>query len=90
MAGKQVLLLYFYSWNRLYLQFHFQSADRCHRIGQKRPCVITRLVVEDSIESRIVMLQEKKAHMINSTVNKDDVSMEKLTPQDMQFLFRGN
>lgn len=36
------------------------------------------------------MLQEKKAHMINSTVNKDDVSMEKLTPQDMQFLFRGS
>ncbi|KAL9054757.1 MAG: hypothetical protein Q9162_003955 [Coniocarpon cinnabarinum] len=68
----------------------WQSADRCHRIGQKRPCVITRLVVEDSIESRIVLLQEKKAHMINSTVNKDDVSMEKLTPQDMQFLFRGS
>lgn len=68
----------------------WQSADRCHRIGQRRPCVITRLCVEDSIESRIVMLQEKKAHMINSTVNKDDVAMEKLTPQDMHFLFRGS
>ncbi|KAB8349413.1 hypothetical protein FH972_023440 [Carpinus fangiana] len=68
----------------------WQSADRCHRIGQRRPCVITRLCVEDSIESRIVMLQEKKAHMINSTVNKDDVAMDKLTPQDMHFLFRGS
>lgn len=68
----------------------WQSADRCHRIGQRRPCVITRLVVEDSIESRIVMLQEKKAQMIQGTVNNDDVAMEKLTPQDMQFLFRGS
>lgn len=67
----------------------WQSADRCHRIGQKRPCVITRLVIEDSVESRIVMLQEKKAAMINGTVNKDTVAIEKLTPEDMQFLFRG-
>ncbi|KAK7531423.1 SNF2 family N-terminal domain-containing protein [Phyllosticta citribraziliensis] len=67
----------------------WQSADRCHRIGQKRPCVITRLVVEDSVESRIVMLQEKKAALISSTVNQDKVAMEKLTPEDMQFLFRG-
>ena len=62
----------------------WQSADRCHRIGQRRPCVITRLCIEDSVESRIVMLQEKKAHLINSTVNNDNVAFEKLTPQDMQ------
>ena len=68
----------------------WQSADRCHRIGQKRPCVITRLCVEDSVESRIVMLQEKKANMINGTINNDQVALEKLTPEDMQFLFRGS
>ncbi|KAK5112692.1 hypothetical protein LTR85_011203 [Meristemomyces frigidus] len=67
----------------------WQSADRCHRIGQRRPCVITRLCIEDSVESRMVMLQEKKANMINGTINNDKTSMEKLTPEDMQFLFRG-
>ena len=67
----------------------WQSADRCHRIGQKRPCVITRLCIEDSVESRMVMLQEKKANMINGTINNDQVALEKLTPEDMQFLFRG-
>ncbi|KAL2834512.1 SNF2 family N-terminal domain-containing protein [Aspergillus cavernicola] len=69
----------------------WQSADRCHRIGQRRPCVITRLCIEDSVESRIVMLQEKKANMINGTINKDQgEALEKLTPADMQFLFRGS
>ncbi|GAB7343801.1 hypothetical protein MBLNU457_1772t1 [Dothideomycetes sp. NU457] len=68
----------------------WQSADRCHRIGQKRPCVITRLCIEDSVESRIVMLQEKKANMIAGTVNNDKIAMERLTPEDMQFLFRGS
>ncbi|ATZ51277.1 Bcrad16 [Botrytis cinerea B05.10] len=67
----------------------WQSADRCHRIGQARPCSITRLCIEDSVESRMVLLQEKKANMIHSTINADESAMENLTPEDMQFLFRG-
>ncbi|KAI1946060.1 DNA repair protein rad16 [Ophidiomyces ophidiicola] len=68
----------------------WQSADRCHRIGQRRPCVITKLCIEDSVESRMVLLQEKKANMINGTINKDQSeALEKLTPEDMEFLFRG-
>ncbi|KLJ06781.1 adenosinetriphosphatase [Blastomyces silverae] len=68
----------------------WQSADRCHRIGQRRPCVITRLCIEDSVESRMVLLQEKKANMIRGTINKgESEALEKLTPADMQFLFRG-
>ncbi|KAK7910822.1 DNA repair protein RAD16 [Apiospora marii] len=68
----------------------WQSADRCHRIGQTRPCIITRLCIEDSVESRMVLLQEKKTNMINSTINSDDAAMESLTPEDLQFLFRGS
>ncbi|KAJ4388808.1 DNA repair protein rad16 [Gnomoniopsis smithogilvyi] len=68
----------------------WQSADRCHRIGQSRPCTITRLCIEDSVESRMVLLQEKKTNMINSTINSDDAAMESLSPEDLQFLFRGS
>ncbi|KAM0343054.1 hypothetical protein ACHAPU_008955 [Fusarium lateritium] len=68
----------------------WQSADRCHRIGQTRPCTITRLCIEDSVESRMVLIQEKKTNMINSTVNADDKAMDSLSPADMQFLFRGS
>ncbi|KAJ4233149.1 DNA repair protein rad16 [Fusarium solani] len=68
----------------------WQSADRCHRIGQTRPCTITRLCIEDSVESRMVLIQEKKTSMIHSTVNADDKAMDSLSPQDMQFLFRGS
>ncbi|KAF1983432.1 hypothetical protein K402DRAFT_338526 [Aulographum hederae CBS 113979] len=67
----------------------WQSADRCHRIGQKRPCVITRLCIEDSVESRMVLLQEKKAAMISGTINNDKVAMDRLSPEDLEFLFRG-
>ena len=43
---------------------NLQAADRIHRIGQTRVCRVTRMVIEDSIESRIIELQDKKARMI--------------------------
>lgn len=59
-------------------------------LSQRRPCIITRLCIEDSVESRMVLLQEKKASMINGTMNADQKAMESLTAEDMEFLFRGN
>ncbi|KAK6198712.1 SNF2 family N-terminal domain-containing protein [Scheffersomyces amazonensis] len=42
---------------------------------------------EDSIESKIIELQEKKANMIHATINQDDAAVSRLTPDDLQFLF---
>jgi DNA repair protein RAD16 len=38
----------------------------------------------------MVALQEKKAAMIAGTVNNDKVAMDRLSPEDLQFLFRGS
>jgi superfamily II DNA or RNA helicase len=37
-----------------------QAADRAHRIGQERPVLVTRLVAEDTVEERILALQQQK------------------------------
>lgn len=37
-----------------------QAIDRTHRIGQYRPIFATRFIIEDTIEERILKLQEKK------------------------------
>jgi superfamily II DNA or RNA helicase len=37
-----------------------QAADRVHRIGQDRPVMIYRLVATDTVEERILELQERK------------------------------
>jgi SNF2 family DNA or RNA helicase len=37
-----------------------QAADRAHRIGQVRPVLVHRLVAQDSVEERMLELQEKK------------------------------
>ncbi|KAI7893309.1 uncharacterized protein EV154DRAFT_157011 [Mucor mucedo] len=61
--------------------------DRIHRLGQHRPVRITRLIIENSIESRIVQLQEKKTALMNSTVGKMENALDKLTIEDLRFLF---
>ncbi|KIP05822.1 hypothetical protein PHLGIDRAFT_91672 [Phlebiopsis gigantea 11061_1 CR5-6] len=66
----------------------FQAMDRIHRLGQRRPVQAIKLVIEDSIESRIVQLQEKKSAMVDATLSTDDSAMGRLTPEDLGFLFR--
>jgi DNA repair protein RAD16 len=58
--------------------------DRIHRLGQHRPVQAIKLVVEDSIESRIVQLQEKKSAMVDATLSTDDSAMGRLTPEDVR------
>jgi DNA repair protein RAD16 len=62
--------------------------DRIHRLGQHRPVQAIKLVIEDSIESRIIQLQEKKSAMVDATLSTDDSAMGRLTPEDLGFLFR--
>jgi superfamily II DNA or RNA helicase len=37
-----------------------QAADRAHRFGQERPVMVYRMVAKDTVEERILGLQEKK------------------------------
>ncbi|KAK2462283.1 hypothetical protein APHAL10511_005589 [Amanita phalloides] len=66
----------------------YQAMDRIHRLGQRRPVQAIKLVVEDSIESRIIQLQEKKSAMVDATLSADESAMGRLTPADLSFLFR--
>ncbi|KAG2070033.1 hypothetical protein BDR04DRAFT_1143010 [Suillus decipiens] len=66
----------------------YQAMDRIHRLGQYRPVQAIKLVVEDSIERRIVQLQEKKSAMVDATLSTDDSAMGRLTLDDLNFLFR--
>ncbi|MFK7826831.1 MAG: SNF2-related protein [Oligoflexales bacterium] len=46
-----------------------QAADRAHRIGQKKPVIVTRLVSEDTVEQKILLLQEKKRALADSVIS---------------------
>ena len=44
----------------LFLQQDLQAQDRCHRLGQKRPVQVFRLVSENTVEEKIVERAQQK------------------------------
>lgn len=51
-----------------------QAADRAHRIGQRRPVTVYRLVVAGTIEEKIVRLHKEKRDLANSLLEGSDVT----------------
>ncbi|CAN0912887.1 Helicase-like transcription factor CHR28 [Linum grandiflorum] len=68
-----------------------QAIDRAHRIGQTRPVTVFRLTVKDTIEDRILALQEKKREMVASAFGEDvdGGRQTRLTEEDLKYLFMG-
>ncbi|CAH2036333.1 unnamed protein product [Thlaspi arvense] len=66
-----------------------QAIDRAHRIGQTRPVTVTRMTIKDSVEDRILALQEKKREMVASAFGEDHggSSATRLTVDDLRYLF---
>lgn len=65
-----------------------QAQDRIHRIGQFKPIKSTRFVIKDTVEERILQLQEKKQLVFEGTVGDSPDAMSKLTEADLKFLFQ--
>lgn len=49
--------------------------DRAHRIGQLKKVFVYRLVTKDSIEEKIMKLQERKVAMSKAIVNSENSTM---------------
>ncbi|KAK9089384.1 hypothetical protein Scep_028466 [Stephania cephalantha] len=66
-----------------------QAIDRAHRIGQTRPVTVVRLTVKDTVEDRILALQQKKREMVASAFGEDEAGgrQTRLTVEDLNYLF---
>lgn len=66
-----------------------QAMDRIHRIGQTRSVRVVRLVVKDSIEERILEMQDGKRKLASSAFKeKSDKEQRQMRVQDVQRLMR--
>lgn len=72
-------------WNNAVEQ---QAIDRTHRIGQTKNVFAYKLICKDTIEERIIQLQEKKKSLAGSLVVEEEGFVKALTEDDLEFLLK--
>ena len=83
LTSADTVIIYDPWWNPA---VELQAADRTHRIGQTRPVNSMKLLVRDSIEEKILRLQEKKQDIFDNVIDNPNISSEKLSVEDLKFL----
>lgn len=64
-----------------------QAIDRTHRIGQDKKVFAYKMICKDTVEEKIIRLQEKKKFVADSLIDVDKNVMKKLTKEDVAELF---
>ena len=64
-----------------------QAIDRTHRIGQTKNIFAYRMICKDTIEDKILQLQEKKRSLARDLVADDTGFVKTLTREDVEYLF---
>jgi len=66
-----------------------QASDRAHRIGQTKSVFVFKLVASDTVEERILELQQRKAALANIAF-MDEAEIGMLGFDDIDYLFQGD
>jgi len=66
-----------------------QAVDRAHRIGQSKTVMVYRMVAEGTIEEKVMALKAKKAALVSSLMDDDDLFSESLSADDIRGLIEG-
>ncbi|XP_048839487.1 probable global transcription activator SNF2L1 [Brienomyrus brachyistius] len=88
LATADVVILYDSDWNP---QVDLQAMDRAHRIGQKKPVRVFRLITENTVEERIVERAEMKLRLDSIVIQQGrliDQQSNKLAKDEMLQMIR--
>lgn len=64
-----------------------QAIDRTHRIGQTKNIFAYRMICKDTIEDKIMQLQEKKRLLAKELISDDATFVKALSREDVEYLF---
>lgn len=86
LTGADIVIHYDPWWN---VSAQNQATDRAHRIGQKNNVQVYKLIAKDTIEEKILKLQQDKLKLTDSVISEGDGIISKMSAQEILSLFEG-
>ncbi len=80
LTGADIVIHYDPWWN---LAVQNQATDRAHRIGQTKNVTVYKLIIKNSIEEKIVKLQEIKKDLADEILSGEGASLSSMTKEDL-------
>jgi SNF2 family DNA or RNA helicase len=65
-----------------------QATDRAHRIGQDKPIFVYKLIATNSVEEKMLVMQERKRNLAQGIYGSGVQEGSGFTPEDLEFLFQ--
>ena len=84
LTGADVVIHYDPWWN---MSAQNQATDRAHRLGQDKTVQVFKLMVKNTIEERIQVLQEQKRDLTEAIVKEGETFISKLSTEELSALF---
>ncbi len=65
-----------------------QATDRAHRIGQENRVFVYKYIMKDTVEEKVLQLQQQKRDLFDSVIISDKGLIKQLTEDDLENIFR--
>lgn len=86
LTGADVVIHYDPWWNQAAQN---QATDRAHRIGQTKAVTVYKLIVKDTIEEKIVQMQESKKDLADAILSGENGSITQMSKEELMELLEG-
>ena len=86
LTGADVVIHYDPWWNQAAQN---QATDRAHRIGQTKTVSVYKLIVKDTIEEKIVKMQESKRDLADAILSGESGSITQMSKEEIMKLLEG-